>query len=197
MRAAQGRPTRLRACSLAAISLLSVHGCADSKPDATNPFAIPAFSGQALAPEGGAPSAVVINEIDPSGDPADWIELKNNGATPVDLTGYALGQGYDGLIYPTMDSLAPLPTGLVIAPGAYLVVYTSKDTDAGPGTFGISKSKAERISLFDPDQQLVDDTSTDGSQDRAIPKGTSWARVPDGTGPFGRHPSTQGAANVP
>jgi hypothetical protein len=176
-------------------ALLSGYGCADSKADATNPFATPAFAGSAL-PDGGPPSPVVINEIDPSGDPVDWIELKNTGSSAVDLSGYALGQGYDGVSYPTADSLALLPAGATLAPGAYLVVY-SKSTDADAGGFGISKSKAERITLFNADQQPLDDTTTDGSATDAIPKGTSWARDPDGTGPFGRHPSTQGATNRP
>jgi hypothetical protein len=191
------KPRAARALGLAAFvaGALLAGGCADSKADATNPFAIPPELPAASA-DAGATSPVVINEIDSSGDPADWIELKNRGSSPINLSGYALGQGFDGVAYPTADSLVLVPAGTTLAPGAYLVVY-SKSADAGPGGFGISKSKAERITLFDADQQPIDDTTTDGSATDAIPKGTSWARLPDGTGPFGRHPSTQGAPNGP
>jgi hypothetical protein len=188
------RGAALLAAAWVVASLLAAGACADSRADATNPFATPATS---RGPAAVVSVPVVINEIDPSGDPADWVELKNQGTAPVDLGGFALGQGYDGLLYPSADSLVLLPVGTTIAPGAHLVVATSPGADAGPGGFGVSKSKAERVTLFDRDQAPVDDTTTDGSAASPIPKGTTWARVPDGTGPFGRHGATEDAPNEP
>jgi hypothetical protein len=154
---------------------------------------------QAQGGAGPATGAVAINEIDPNGSPADWVELVNLGSAAVDLQGWSVTQGYDDAVMPTGNDAAALPPGSVIQPGGHLVVFTSNDLDAGsfPGAFGISKSKAERISLFDPAGSLVDDTTTDGSKDAPFSDGTTWARVPDGTGPFGRHAGTQGESNAP
>ncbi|MCU0654551.1 MAG: lamin tail domain-containing protein, partial [Polyangiaceae bacterium] len=85
-------------------------GCAGEEKSPLPYYGVPAGSsgaagagggagagGQAGAgAQGGASGAVVINEVDPSGDPADWVELFNRGAEPVDLSGWNVAQGYEG-----------------------------------------------------------------------------------------------------
>lgn len=148
--------------------------------------------------QGGAPPGdVVLNEIDPSGDPVDWIELKNRGPQPVDLSGWVVTQGYDGAALPAEQDSLRLPDGTSIQPGGYLVLYTRLSDGPGPGDFGLGKDSAERLTLFAPGGTVVDDTTTDGSPEQPFAGGTSWARWPDGDGPFARGTSTKGAENTP
>lgn len=187
-----------------------VAGCAGEEKSPLPYYGLagdPGTAGGAAGAGGGAPAggagqggsvasgAVVINEIDPSGEPADWIELKNRSAAPVDVSGWVLAQNFDGSTPPDDASKLVLPAGSVLPPGGYLVVFTRLSSGPGPGDFGISKSASERISLLDPGGALLDDTSTDGSAEQPFPTGTSWGRLPDGEGAFGRRGSTKGATN--
>ncbi|MCO6451230.1 MAG: lamin tail domain-containing protein, partial [Caldilineales bacterium] len=86
------------------------------------------------------PDGLVINEIDydqPSTDTAEFVELKNGGANPIDLDPYILQfvNGSGGALYDSID----LPA-IVLAPGDYFVVCANAatvsncDLDDGPDT---------------------------------------------------------------
>lgn len=146
---------------------------------------------------GSGAGTLVINEIDPSGEPVDWIEVKNQGDQPVDASGWIVAQKFEEGKAPTDDDKLVIPAGTTLQPGERLVLHTRLSDGPGPGDFGIGKDAAERITLLDPDGNLVDDTTTDGSLENPFPKGTSWARLPDGEGAFARAASTKGTTNAP
>ncbi|MCS6898277.1 MAG: lamin tail domain-containing protein [Myxococcales bacterium] len=147
---------------------------------------------------GGAPSgALVINEIDPSGDPVDWVEVKNQSGQPLDASGWVIAQKFEEGKAPADDDKLVIPAGTTLQPGERLVLHTRLSDGPGPGDFGIGKDAAERITLLDPNGNVIDDTTTDGSAENPFPKGTSWARLPDGEGSFVRAPSTKGTTNAP
>ncbi len=129
--------------------------------------------------------AVTINEfmagntnfvINPStGKYDDWFELYNGGVTEVDLTSYTLTSVL------TNATQFTIPTGYVLQPGGFLMVWADKNTKANSPTnsdlhinFKLSKSGSQ-IGLFAPDGQLVDSV-TFGEQTSNI----SMGRYPDG-----------------
>lgn len=157
-------------------------------------------AGGGQAGGGGGTSTLVINEVYPSGDPADpdhptdWVEILNLGDDPVQLDGYVITQGYDGSAMPGVDDQIPL-TG-VVEPGSYFLATTSNDAPGAMGSFGISTKEEERITLFDAAGGVVDETNTDGSDTNKFEDGISWARFPDGTGAFARRAQTREAPNA-
>jgi hypothetical protein len=122
----------------------------------------------------------------------DWFELYNAGTNPVDLTGYYLT---DNL---TNATQWPIPTGTVIDPQGYLLVWA--DNDVGQNTpasrdlhtnFKLSQN-GETICLFSQDGTWVDSV-TFGPQTNDVSQG----RFPDGTsGIFFMALPTPRAANV-
>jgi hypothetical protein len=156
-----------------------------------------------------AADSIVINEIRAVGD--DWIELKNVGASPVDLGGLVLADTDT-----TVDGGAPrpsdgvrFPAGTSLAPGQYLLVVAALADagagpqmtclgDAGPMTcfhagFGISASRGERIYLLRSGGEVV---TTAAYPANAVPDGRTWGRLPDGTGGFAACTPTPGSANT-
>lgn len=123
--------------------------------------------------------SVVINEVNThTAQPGDFIELKNTGTTPADVSGFVL-----------MDSKTrdlTIPDGSVIQPGGYLMILTDQDKDHG---FGLGSEDSAR--LFMPDAKtLIDSYSWTAHGE------PSWARCPDGSGDFKAPASiTPGAAN--
>ncbi|MCI2956737.1 lamin tail domain-containing protein [Agromyces atrinae] len=120
----------------------------------------------------GAP--VRINEVESKdGEPGDWIELKNNGATAIDLTGFVVKDSDD-------THADTLPAGSTVAAGGYLVVDTS---------FGLGAADSAR--LFDAAGELLDEYSW---TEHAA---TTYGRCPDGKGDFAEtRESTRGAVNA-
>jgi hypothetical protein len=146
-------------------------------PDATGEFALMTSTTKAAANDCGAP--IRINEVESSGgDPVDWIELVNNGAEPVDVSGMILKDDKD-------DRTLAIAAGTTIAAGGYLAV----DVDV-TGGFGLGGADAAR--LFDTDgTTLIDGYSW---TEHAA---TSYGRCPDGTGEFALTTEpTKGAANA-
>ena len=110
------------------------------------------------------PTFVIINEIlakndtglsDGNGLRHDWIELQNQGATSVDMSGWCL----------TDDEENPqqwcFPTGTHLAAGDYLLVYASKlsGTDISEGELHAPfslKTGGEYLALFKPNGALAD-----------------------------------------
>ena len=140
-----------------------------------------AFSVTSAATKGAAnPVAAVtlpkvrINEVESSGDATDWIELKNTGATAVDLAGYVLKDNSDKDAY-------TFPASSTIASGGYLVVVPA---------FGLGGGDSAR--LFAPDATTLVDSYT--WTEHAT---TTYGRCPDGTGDFTTtKAATKGAVNA-
>lgn len=132
-----------------------------------------------------APLSVVINEwmasnthtlADPQdgGQFDDWFELYNYGTNAADLAGYFLTDSV------TNWSKFLIPTGYVIPPHGFLLVWADKKSTVGSPTlhtnFRLSKS-GSTIGLFGADGNPVDTVSF-GSQSPDISQG----RAPDGGG---------------
>ena len=148
------------------------------------------WGGASMEMESGAATAapgvgLVINEIAAQGDPLDWFELYNATDAAIDLSGYVVAD--DLADVGNRTAFAP---GLTIGPGEYLRVEV--DSDGWPG-FALGRD--EELGLWLADGTLVDSVDWDRGQADA---GTSYARLPDGTGQFQATANpTPGAANPP
>ncbi|MCB9683296.1 MAG: lamin tail domain-containing protein [Alphaproteobacteria bacterium] len=157
-----------------------------------------------------APGDVVIDEVmpDPAGadDGAEWVELLNRCADPMDLAGWTLERARSGPA--DWALLAVVPDGTVLAPGAHLVVAGSAaDVPAGAvvvpwlaqglGNAGATNSDGVRLrspggAVVDvvaygganvTGQVYADELGVDIDNDRLAPvpaPGRSLARQPDG-----------------
>lgn len=128
--------------------------------------------------------AVVVNEVAPTGDPADWIEIANLTAEPIDLSGWVLTDSDPTHVFFFAE-------GASLAAGGRHVVF--RDPDGGGFAFGLGASDA--VALADADGTPVDRVEW---EDGDVPAGTSWGRIPDLTGDFQALVTpTPGAENVP
>ena len=146
------------------------------------------------------PAQLYINEVlssndsseqDEDGDYSDWLEIWNDGAEAVDLTGWGLSDSSANPFKWTFGAVA-------IQPGEFLVVWaSSKNRPAVTNgnqlhaSFAISAG-GEELLLTRPDGTRMDEFAP-----IAIPTDFSLGRQPDGTGPwkyFAVH--TPGAANT-
>ena len=118
--------------------------------------------------------SVAINEIESSGDVPDWIELKNTGATAVNLGGFVLKDNGDKDAY-------TFAAGTTLAAGAYLVVDP---------VFGLGGGDSAR--LF-----AADGTTIIDSYSWTAHAATTYGRCPDGTGAFATTTApTRGTVNA-
>ena len=128
-------------------------------------------------------SGVVINEVMASnattatdflGEYDDWIELYNNGANTVDLSGWFLSDT------PFDLTKWQVPTGTTIGGNDYLIIWADEDGVQGNAhaNFKLSAS-GESVVLTNADTLLVDQTDFGGQT-----TDMGWARVPNGTGSF-------------
>ena len=139
--------------------------------------------GDASAPAEASWPNIVINEVAPSGVPADWIELLNRSDEGVDLAGWVLTDD-------DPEHIHTFEPGQVLAPGAYLLLLRE---DAGGFTFGLGD--ADSVMLYAPDGSVVDATTW---EDGASPESTSWGRLPNGEGEFMTlETPTPGGVNAP
>jgi len=128
-------------------------------------------------------SPVRINELmsdnatavpDPAGEFDDWIELYNNSAEPVNLSGYYLSDKEDQL------NLWQFPAGTTIDANGYLIVWCDSDASQ-PGlhaSFALSKN-GEEVYLSTPALMIADEVEF-GASDPDM----AYARIPNGTGNF-------------
>jgi hypothetical protein len=138
-----------------------------------------------------ANAGFLTDPIDGSFD--DWFELYNPGPLAVELTGYSLS---DRLSDP--GARWTIPTGRIIAPGGFLLVWADEETGQNSPTnsdlhagFKLSQS-GEAIALFAPDGHLVDSVQFGAQLDNV-----SEGRWPDGAGAFySMSTPTPRAANV-
>jgi len=141
-----------------------------------------AGSGGASAGSAGATSGggtIKINEVESNGGtPDDWVELHNVGTSAIDLSGYIFKDNDDTHSY-------TLPTGTVVAPGAYYVM------DTGSTGFNFGLGAADSARLYLPNGTTIVDTYTWTAH-----AATTYGRCPNGTGAFATTASsTKGTAN--
>lgn len=127
-------------------------------------------------------SEIVINEFmadnfstvpDPSGEFDDWIELYNNTASPINLTGYFLSDKLTNLTKWTFPNVT-------IQPNSFLIVWADENGSQSGlhANFKLSSS-GEAIYLCSPDTLMIDQIIF-GQQQTDI----SMGRYPNGTGEF-------------
>ncbi|MEA9986435.1 MULTISPECIES: lamin tail domain-containing protein [Subtercola] len=120
---------------------------------------------------------LAINEVDASGVPQDWIELKNTGSSPVDASGLILKDDKD-------SDRFDIPANTIVAAGGY-VSFDVADA------FGLGKG-GDAARLYLSDNTTLVDSFTWASDSSP----GSWGRCPDGTGAFAVNATkTKGAAN--
>jgi hypothetical protein len=108
----------------------------------------------------------------------DWIEIRNNGATAVDVGGmYLSDDNANPFNYRIPDSN---PTLTTIPAGGYLLVWADNETDQGDLhlDFGLS-TDGEDLGLYYFDGRPIDQFSFPPQTENV-----SMARKPDGTGSF-------------
>jgi hypothetical protein len=150
-------------------------------PDGTGAFLTTTSSTKGTANDCSSP--VRINEIESNGGtPGDWVELINNGASAVDISGYVFRDNADGAGF-------VVPSGTIIPAGGYLVLDEVVNA-VGNFTFGLGSGDAAR--LFAPGGTTLVD-----SYAWTAHASTTYGRCPNGTGAFATTTaSTKGAANA-
>jgi hypothetical protein len=132
-----------------------------------------------------APSAradVVLNEINCDDEPGlpDWIEVKNTGVLPENISGYRLSD-------------APLPSGYAFPNPTVIPAGDELTVDRGGGGFSFGISCSDTIRLGNAASTLIDQEALpdiDFDLD-------TWGRVPDGSGPWRQTFPTKAAPNQP
>lgn len=145
---------------------------------------------------------LVVNEVDydqASTDAAEFVEIKNVSADPVELTGYTLelvnGTSGNAVVYDTIS----LPA-ISLAAGDYFVVCANAatvancDLDDGPNTNFIQNGAPDAVALRNAAADLIDTVSYEGSTLAPYTEGsgsglvddpnvddTGLSRSPDGT----------------
>ena len=112
------------------------------------------------------PPAVAINEINSNG--TDWVEIKNTGTTPVDISGWTV---MDNDPIGHAKDVTPLPANTILAAGEHRVFSSGAEF-----TFGLGNG--DTVTLRDATGSKV--------TEHVYPAHAEgfWARCPDGTGAF-------------
>lgn len=138
---------------------------------------------------------LVINEFmasndatvaDQDGEFDDWIELYNNGVSPIDLEGYFLSDDAGELMK------WAFPAGISIEANGYLTIWADDDEDqSGLHTNFKLSAAAESVFLVNASGEIVDEVSY-------IEQVTdiSFGRFPNGIGNFQTMSATFNAENV-
>ncbi|MFK4759396.1 lamin tail domain-containing protein [Microbacterium sp. ZW T5_45] len=130
-----------------------------------------------------AEPGIRINEVESNGGtPGDWIEFLNTSSAEVDLSGFVVKDNKD-------DSTYTIPSGTVVAPGAFLVI---DELSGGAGDFDFGLGKEDQVRLLTPDGVLIDETSWTAHAPqtwgvREVDGVASWAETSE---------ATKGTANV-
>lgn len=135
-----------------------------------------------------ADNTTVIEDPDEPGEYPDWIEIYNAELDPVDMSGMFLT---DDPVDPTKY---PIPDGVTIPAGGYLVFWADDEDEQGPyhTNFKLSKSN-EVVYLYSIDGETLVDGLSYGEQTVNVSRG----RYPDGTDNWGFMTTpSPGSANV-
>lgn len=136
-----------------------------------------------VTPDYAVNSPVVINEImasnstaipDSAGEYDDWVELYNRSNEPVDLSGYVLTDNDQYLDKWT------IPTGTILAPDSYLIIWADENGAQGDyhANFKLSAS-GEKLVLLTADGMIADEVSFTN-----LTTDMGYARIPNGSGDF-------------
>ena len=134
-----------------------------------------------------AAPTVVVNEVmasngetvaDPQGEYDDWIELYNTTARDIDLSGMYLSDDADD------PKKWQFPGGVTIEAEGYLLIWADKDTEDSPGLHADFKLSADGESVVLSDTDDNGNAVIDAVDFPALAQDQSYARVPEGTGPF-------------
>lgn len=114
---------------------------------------------------------VVVKATDEEGESLpDWIELYNPGGR-TNLSGWIIKDSSDTNMYSIEENT-------FIESGEYLVFEYDKSEIAG---FDFGLGSADSVRIYNRQEELLGETSWIEDQ---VPDGTSWGRIPDGTGSF-------------
>ncbi len=139
-----------------------------------------------------APPRLVINEIDydqPGSDAAEFIEIRNSGTGPADLTGVSLllvnGSGGGAVVYNTIA----LPS-ITLGAGDYFVVcgdalnVLNCDLDASPNTNLIQNGSPDAVALV-LGSLVLDTVSYEGNSGAPYTEGTGTSAADSNDAPDG------------
>ena len=80
----------------------------------------------------------------------DFIEIRNNSSSPIDISGYMLGDQPDAVGY-------TFPRGTILNAHSYIVCWCDKESEsAAYASFGISKKGDDTIYLYNASNVLID-----------------------------------------
>ncbi|HUQ08020.1 MAG TPA: lamin tail domain-containing protein [Kofleriaceae bacterium] len=151
-----------------------------------------------------ATSDLVINEIAPRGDGADWVELYNRTVTPIDLCGVFFTDAVDRLDHylPLGGVMPPAPCpARTLAPGDRLVVYADDTpivdgTPIDPAHAPFELGVADEVHLISTDGAVIDGLLFLYPPGPDAPADVTLSRDPDGQGMFFPRAPTPAFANV-
>ncbi|MFK8056075.1 MAG: CotH kinase family protein [Saprospiraceae bacterium] len=139
-------------------------------------------------------TAIALNELmasneaataDEAGEFDDWIELYNTSSTDVDMSEWTLTDDINEL-----DKFT-FAVGTVLSADSYLVVWADSDEEQGDLHAGFKLSAGgETVYLLNTAQELVDSVTYPIAK-----TDVSYARNPNGTGPFVEQLHTIGGNN--
>ena len=133
-----------------------------------------------------ASSPVVISEVlpgnrtypAPNGQFLDYIEVHNTTGSPIDISGYMLGDQPDTVGY-------TFPNGTVLQADSYIVCWCDKESETGLyAKFGISRKGDDTIYLYNSSNVVVDTCPVPAVNDN-VP----LIRAEDGSWSAGTHAS--------
>jgi hypothetical protein len=157
------------------------------------------------------PGALAINEIRATGD--DWIELMNTGTTSLDVSGLRVADYDDAAMGPKVAEAVAIPAGTIIPAGGYFVVVADVAAPrAGLQTgclagvvpacveapYGLSGSRGDRVFVLAAasDTVLLEAEYPGPGAPTTVPDGSTWARLPNGSGAFSVGAPTPAAENA-
>lgn len=119
-----------------------------------------------------AENASLLEDPDDPGEFPDWLELYNPTAAPISLNGLSLS---DNLFDPRKY---PIPNGVSVPAGGFVVFYLDDDPEQGPTHTNFSLNKnGERVGLYGGVGTVLIDNLVFGQQLDNV----SMGRYPDGT----------------
>jgi hypothetical protein len=170
---------------------LALAACGEGTGDGVDAGVDAAPHGQGSPPAG----ELVVNEVAPRSDGADWFELANRTEQPVDLCDYYVTDGLDRLDHylplVPVESSDRCPARW-LAPGEKLVVVADDDAAAGPDHAPFALGVADEVHVVRRTGLVVDSflyLYPAGGDGRTL------ARCPDGEGLFFLAEPSPGAAN--